>query len=115
MIVDQNMRYKPQHSLSMDEKGKTSQDTAFRGSKTHTATSVTTARKLIGSEWFRTSVLVYNNGLKTIYLGDDTVTTANGMPLLAGGYLPINVGSRLPIYAISAEAGGVELRIWELG
>lgn len=57
--------------------------------------------------------LLYNNSANTIYLGDDTVTTANGFPVLAGAYFsPAEIAHERIIgqddnrlYAIAASAG----------
>ena len=111
--MNNNMRYKPEHSLSQDEKGKTSQDTAFRGSTLLTPITVTTSRVAIPASWFRTSMILYNAGTGDIYIGDDTVTATNGIPIAAGEKFGVTIGSKLPVCVIS---GGSEvLRGWELG
>ncbi len=44
----------------------------------------TTATIIVGSQPTRTGFIIANNSTKTIYLGGDSVTTANGIPLEPG-------------------------------
>lgn len=59
----------------------------------------------------RVSLCVYNNGASTMYLGPAGVTTANGLPLPAGGSFCDDVGAQV-YYAVVA-AGSVEARVLE--
>jgi hypothetical protein len=51
----------------------------------------------------RVSLCIYNNGAQTIFLGASGVTTANGLPLPAGGAFCDDVGSQ-PYYGIVASS-----------
>lgn len=54
----------------------------------------------------RRYVLVVNNGSATVYVGkDNTVTTANGIPVAAGASLSLNLGPSLQLWGISGTAG----------
>lgn len=62
---------------------------------------------------YRRSVVVYNNGASTIYLGGEGVTVANGMPIPAGTYGPaLDSGVGSIVYGIVA-TGTVEARVLE--
>jgi len=115
MIENQNLRYKPANTLSQDEKGKTSQDTSFRGSNLLTPISVKLEAIPIPAQGWRTALYIYNGGTGPIYLGDDTVTAVNGIPVAAGASFVVTVGHALTVYAISESAGGETVRAWELG
>ena len=53
-----------------------------------------------GRKW----ILVFNNGTDAVYVGGSAVTTANGIPVPAGGSASFPVGPGISLYAISASA-----------
>jgi hypothetical protein len=53
----------------------------------------------------RIAATIYNNGSATIYLGGADVTTANGLPLVAGGSITLN--SVAAIYGIAASGSQI--------
>jgi len=59
----------------------------------------------------RRTLLLYNNGSTVVYLGNSSVTTADGFPLKAGEAQGFDVGV-VPIYGIVAE-GTAEVRVLE--
>lgn len=63
---------------------------------------------------YRRALVVHNNGASTIYLGDASVTTSNGLPLLAGEKIAFDIQNNpnVTVYAISA--GSVDVRLLEL-
>jgi len=63
---------------------------------------------------YRRALLIHNNGSSTIYLGDSSVTVANGMPLLAGEKVAFDIAGvpNVTVYAISSTS--VNVRIMEL-
>lgn len=62
----------------------------------------------------RKSMIVFNNGNTTIYLGPSGVTTSSGLPVYAGAYSPaINLGAGVTLYAISGSAGQ-NVRVFEV-
>jgi hypothetical protein len=52
----------------------------------------------------RDSILVYNNGTATIYIGGSGVTTASGIPVEPGASWSDDLGETA-VYAISGTAG----------
>lgn len=88
-----------------------------------TAVSVTTSATALdsaddsGDAQSGESVLVYNDGAATVYLGGPTVTTSGatkGVPVTAGSYGPgidLNAGDRL--YAIAGST--VSVIVLEIG
>lgn len=81
----------------------------------NTATTVgVAATDLVGTDLAaRKFAYVYNNGNKTGFIGDSSVTTANGFPLSPGSYLELRIGAAIDLYAISTSAGQ-DFRILEL-
>jgi len=63
---------------------------------------------------YRRALLIHNNGSSTIYLGDASVTVANGTPLLAGEKISFDITGvpNVTVYAISSTS--VNVRILEL-
>lgn len=63
---------------------------------------------------YRRALVVHNNGASTIYLGDSTVTTLTGLPLLAGEKIAFDIQNNpnVTVYAISG--GSVDVRVLEL-
>ena len=60
----------------------------------------------------RKSLWIFNNSSNVIYMGDSTVTTANGFPLYPHGVMNIQVEDGIDIYGISTVAAQ-EVRILE--
>lgn len=51
----------------------------------------TTAKQLVGANSNRISVLLFNAGASTVFIGSsNTVSTTNGLPLFPQNYLVIN-------------------------
>lgn len=63
---------------------------------------------------FRRALVVHNNGASTVYLGNASVTTADGFPLLSGEKISFDVGATpgATVYAIAG--GSINVRIMEL-
>jgi len=75
-----------------------------------TAQPTTTAAQLLPTNDKRVSVLIWNNGTATVYLGNDaTVTPTTGFPLGAGLGLEDNQSSD-PWWAVTSSGTG-DLRI----
>lgn len=75
-------------------------------------TVATTATQIVGQNHATgRTVVVYNNGSATVYIGGRDVTTTNGLPLVAGASVPIATGSA--IYGIVA-ASTVNVRRLEV-
>lgn len=54
----------------------------------------------------RKSLILYNTGTQTVYLGGSTVTAAAGLPVGTGDYSPsIDLGTTI-LYGIAGTAGG---------
>lgn len=80
------------------------------------ATSITTtATDIIGTDLAnRTSVILYNNGSKTCYVGlSNAVTTSTGIPLTVGASLEIEATAAVNLHAITA-TGTADVRYLEL-
>lgn len=60
----------------------------------------------------RTSMLVYNNGSETVYLGAQGVTVAQGFPLKAGQEKSFGCSEKFQLYGIT-EVGNVDVRVAE--
>lgn len=56
---------------------------------------------------------IYNNGNLKIYLGDASVTTANGFPLSPGSYMEFRAGAAQALYMVSATAATQDVRTLE--
>ena len=83
----------------------------------NTVTITTTATKIVSANPNRQSLLLSNTSAGTVYLGaDNTVTTANGLPLVQDGTLTEDDGgSRMfmgEVWGIVG-AGTSDLRYWE--
>jgi len=64
----------------------------------------------------RRALVIHNiSGNNTIYIGDQNVTTANGLPIVAGEKIAIDIQGHqnVKVYAIS-DAGGQDVRLMEL-
>lgn len=77
--------------------------------------SVTTsATDLVASDLAnRKRILLQNLGTKKVYVGDASVTTANGIELFPGNSIELDIGPQIDIYAIAA-AGSQDVRVMEL-
>mgnify|MGYP001564963433 CR=1 FL=1 len=64
---------------------------------------------------YRRALVVHNNGSSTIYLGDSTVTTTNGMPLLASEKIAFDIQGNPNVVVYAVSASSVNVRIMELG
>lgn len=64
---------------------------------------------------FRRALVIHNASSNTIYIGDSSVTTSNGLPLIANEKIAIDIQSHagMTIYGI-AGTGGNDVRILEL-
>ena len=66
----------------------------------------TTATLLVAATAFDQTAYIHNmahgGGNPVVYLGDSTVTAANGFELDAGDYITIGVGDHEALYAITA-------------
>lgn len=62
----------------------------------------------------RRSIILFNNhATETLYIGPSSVTTSNGLPILAQSYSPaIDAGSNMIIYGVSASAT-IDVRVFE--
>lgn len=60
----------------------------------------------------RQSINIVNVGATTVYIGHSGVTTSNGIPVLSGASLPMDVGPDVIIYGIVV-SGTEEVRILE--
>ena len=60
----------------------------------------------------RRLLIVYNNSGGDIYLGDATVTTANGFKLVDKGSFTISLDENVILYGI-ASAAGKDVRVFE--
>ena len=83
----------------------------------NTVTITTSATKIVTANPNRQSLILANTGTGTVYLGpDNTVTTANGTPLLQDGTLTEDDGgSRMfmgDVWGVVA-TGTSDLRYWE--
>ncbi len=79
-------------------------------SVTTTATAITAALAT------RRKMIVQNaDSSKPIYVGDASVTTANGVRLSAGAALEIELAAGTSLYGISTVLGGVDVRVLETG
>jgi hypothetical protein len=50
----------------------------------------------------RQSLLVYNNGNQTIYIGPSGVTSSTGIPLTKNGFLTLPLGDSVSVYAVTS-------------
>ena len=79
--------------------------------KTYAAATVgTTAASILtlpstGSSQQKRTVTVFNNGSATIFIGDSTVTTANGTPVAAGVGYSFDSWDALDVWSVSGSAG----------
>ncbi|RKY33205.1 MAG: hypothetical protein DRP74_00705 [Candidatus Omnitrophota bacterium] len=60
----------------------------------------------------RRSIIVYNNGSNTVYLGDANVTVGNGLPMPPGGSYSFKLDVGVVLYGVVA-SGTEDVRILE--
>ncbi len=85
----------------------------FCGSIVTTSVTVGVSRVRLGAPGpGRRSVIVYNNGSVTVYLGGSDVTTTTGLPLPAGTPYSADLASA-DLYAIAA-SGTADIRVMEI-
>ena len=53
----------------------------------------------------RKYLMIYNNGNKSVYVGDSGVTTSDGFPLFPGSILETRIGDAVDVYMIGDAAG----------
>lgn len=63
---------------------------------------------------YRRALVVHNNGSSTIYLGGSTVTTSNGLPLLAGEKIAFDIQNNPNVVVYAIASTSVNVRIMEL-
>jgi len=62
----------------------------------------------------RRSLIIFNNSIQTVFLGDENVNTDDGMPVPADQYSPpMDIGDRVSLYGIVA-SGTADVRIFEV-
>lgn len=62
---------------------------------------------------YRRSIIIYNNGASTLYIGGSDVTATNGLPVAASSYSPaLDAGPKMILYGISA-SGNINVRVFE--
>ncbi len=59
----------------------------------------------------RREIAIYNDGPGTVYVGGSSVTSSNGLPVGAGGYLTQNPGEGEDIYAITSSGQSATVRV----
>lgn len=94
--------------------GSAGENLGYCGSKTFSDPAPSAAAALqLAANASRKCAVIYNNGTQTVYLGkDSSVTTSNGMPLLAGATL-VDDHSVDAWWGITASGTG-DLRIYEV-
>lgn len=63
---------------------------------------------------YRRALVVHNNGVAPIYLGDATVTTSNGLPLAAGEKIAFDIQNNPNVVVYAVSGGSIDVRILEL-
>lgn len=62
---------------------------------------------------YRRSLIIYNNGASTLYIGGSDVSATNGLPVPATSYSPaLDAGPKMVLYGISA-SGNINVRVLE--
>jgi len=71
----------------------------------NTTTVTTTATAIPSSNLdYRKTILIKNIGSNTVYLGDSSVTTADGYPLEAGEEKSFDIGTDCTLYGITGSS-----------
>lgn len=63
---------------------------------------------------YRRALVVHNNGLATIYLGDASVTVSNGLPLAAGEKIAFDIANNQNVTVYAIAGSNINVRILEL-
>jgi hypothetical protein len=63
---------------------------------------------------YRRALVVHNNGSNTVFLGDSTVTTNNGMPLAAGEKIAFDIQNNPNVVVYAIAGSNTDVRIMEL-
>lgn len=63
---------------------------------------------------YRRALVIHNNGASTIYLGDSSVTTSNGLPLVAGEKIAFDIAGNPNVVIYAIAVGSIDVRILEL-
>lgn len=63
---------------------------------------------------FRRALVVHNNGVSSIYLGDANVTVGTGLPLSAGEKIAFDIQATPNVFIYAISTGTVDVRIMEL-
>lgn len=80
-----------------------------------TAVGVTdTAASLVTALGGRRQYMIQNLSNKEIFIGDATVTTADGWRIAAGAAFGIELGENVALYAVAATAGPFAVRVLEV-
>lgn len=77
------------------------------------ATSTTTSASLALALANRKYLSLYNNGNKTVFIGQSGVSTTNGFPLPPGALLDLRIGAAVALHSV-AQNGSQNLRALEL-
>jgi len=87
---------------------------SIAGDYTTSTTTVTTTAGAIPATALtnRRTILVYNNGSETVYLGKSTVATTTGYPLAPGDEKSFDLHDGLVLYGIT-ESGTSDVRTME--
>ena len=82
--------------------------------KQATAVTVTTAATLIPTTALtgRRSTVIHNNGAVVVYLGNSSVTTADGLPISPNEKFSLDLDANVLLYGIVV-TGTCELRVLE--
>ena len=62
----------------------------------------------------RRALVIHNNGSEAIYLGDENVTTGNGLPLAASEKIAFDIQGNVKARVYAIAGGNVDVRILEL-
>lgn len=82
---------------------------------TSTAATVSTTGALLGSAATnRRYVFVFNNGTKTVYIGQSGVTNATGWPVFPGTGYQFPFGPGIAPHAVSDDGSSQDCRVMEL-
>ncbi len=83
------------------------------GASTTAITVTTTAGALpTSAKAGRMSLIVYNNCSSTVYLGSASVTSSNGLPLVAGASVSFDLSDSAAVYGRMA-SGTCDVRVLE--
>lgn len=63
---------------------------------------------------YRRALVVHNNGSNTVFLGDSTVTTSTGLPLVAGEKIAFDIQGNPNVEVYAVAGSNTDVRIMEL-